>query len=84
MVEALEKQRNDKNFARNQVTIALKKGVLTRNECELCGSTERIEGHHKDYKKPLEVQWLCKKHHVEADKKRIKNDLVFKKYIILD
>lgn len=29
-------------------------------ECEICGSTEQIERHHRDYGKPLEVLMLCK------------------------
>lgn len=31
--------------------------------CEQCGSTERLERHHEDHSKPLEVQILCRKCH---------------------
>ena len=27
--------------------------------CEVCGSEKRIQAHHTDYSKPLEIVWLC-------------------------
>lgn len=68
-----ERERNlpwykERDIARNSVNYAIKKGYLKRGACDKCGSIEKIEGHHEDYSKPLEVIWLCKKHHVEADK----------------
>lgn len=46
------------------VAHAIKKGVLVKpNRCQKCGSDKRIEGHHKDYSKPLEVEWLCSRCH---------------------
>jgi hypothetical protein len=42
------------------VYIAIKKGVLVRpKNCEWCGSEKRIQGHHEDNRKLLEVMWLC-------------------------
>ena len=37
--------------------------IRKRNICEICYTTENIEGHHPDYSKPLEVIWMCKKCH---------------------
>jgi predicted nucleic acid-binding Zn-ribbon protein len=42
---------------------ALKRGKLTRTPCHICGD-EKVEGHHPDYSRPLDVVWLCKAHHL--------------------
>lgn len=55
--------------ARSAVNNAIKAGKLVRGPCEVCGSTKRIHGHHRDYSKPLEVQWLCASHHKAAHRK---------------
>ena len=57
----------DKYRARTAVGNAVRDGRLTREPCEACGTTERVEAHHDDYSKPLEVRWLCKAHHMTAD-----------------
>ena len=46
------------------VAQAIKKGILNIAPCEKCGKTD-AEAHHDDYNKPLEVRWLCRKHHRE-------------------
>lgn len=46
------------------VAYAIKCGNLTSKPCEVCGE-RKVEGHHDDYDKPLEVRWLCRKHHAE-------------------
>lgn len=43
---------------------AIRKGELVRGPCEVCGTTKHIDGHHDDYSKPLEVRWLCRRHHI--------------------
>ncbi len=59
----------DKIVARKIFHSAIKNGEVKRKDsCEICGSLQKIEGHHTDYKKPLMVQWLCKKCHYQADK----------------
>lgn len=44
---------------------AMKLGKLTPLPCFVCGAA-KTEGHHADYSRPLDVVWLCKKHHVEV------------------
>jgi hypothetical protein len=56
--------------AKAAVNRAIRKGVLVRpSTCSRCGSMDRIEGHHEDYAKPLDVVWLCRlchrRHHAE-------------------
>lgn len=51
--------------ANDAVKKALKSGRITRKPCEVCGVEQRIHAHHDDYSKPLDVRWLCRKHHDE-------------------
>lgn len=59
----------EKRKAATAVRNALRDGRLFKSPCAVCGKT-KVEGHHEDYSKPLEVIWLCKKHHWEADERR--------------
>lgn len=52
-----------KLLAQKLVNQAIKRGDLIRKPCQHCQNA-KSEAHHEDYLKPLEVQWLCKKHHV--------------------
>jgi len=53
------------------VEMALKSGVLVKpTECSACGCPDterRVEAHHHDYTKPLDVIWLCPICHDRAD-----------------
>ena len=52
----------EKNRAKYLVRKAIKNGELEKQCCEICGS-ENVHAHHSDYTKPLDVIWLCPKHH---------------------
>lgn len=41
---------------------ALKRGVIKKEPCVVCGSFF-VHAHHDDYTKPLDVVWLCPVHH---------------------
>jgi len=52
---------NLRRAVNTMVSRAVKAGILIKpDQCSSCGRTDkRIEGHHSDYTKPLEVEWLC-------------------------
>lgn len=52
---------------RIKLNYAVKIGKVTKSPCVICGD-EKSQGHHEDYSKPLEVIWLCRKHHIERHK----------------
>jgi len=63
------KKHRHKQKARWRVRDALISGKLVKpNCCECCNKQKPLEGHHEDYTKPLEVVWLCRPCHNEADK----------------
>jgi hypothetical protein len=41
---------------------AIETGKLKKEVCAVCGAN-RVEAHHEDYTKPLDVEWLCNMHH---------------------
>lgn len=64
------RERNpQKRKAQMLVFSAVRNGTLRRGKCEVCGAI-KTEAHHYDYSLFLVVEWLCKKHHMEADKNR--------------
>ena len=51
----------------NALRRAVLNGTVTRMPCEVCGN-EKSQAHHEDYDKPLDVMWLCDKHHKDRHK----------------
>jgi hypothetical protein len=48
------------------VELAINRGDLEKKPCSVCGSGLKIQAHHPDYSKPLDVVWLCDLHHKQA------------------
>jgi len=70
-VEQLRRHRANnpqKDRARRILMYAVRTGKIKREPCK-CGDS-KSQGHHEDYSKPLEVIWLCDKHHKELHRER--------------
>lgn len=65
-VNAAKRRYIERNPKKRSVHIttgnAIRDGKLVKDVCEVCGVYD-VVAHHKDYDKPLEVIWLCPKHH---------------------
>jgi ribosomal protein S27AE len=52
----------EKIKARSTLYSALRTGRIERQPCERCGA-EKVQAHHDDYSRPLDVRWLCRDCH---------------------
>lgn len=55
--------------ARQIVRMAIRGGILMKQPCNHCGSS-KVEAHHEDYDKPLNVLWLCFSEHRRIHRER--------------
>lgn len=62
------KKFKDKFKARTVISNGIRDGLVIKQNCEVCGS-KNSQAHHKDYSKPLDVKWLCSRHHADEHKK---------------
>jgi len=59
------------DHAQNCLEYAIRKGIVEKKtHCEICNDTgtfkdgrSKIQAHHSDYNKPLDVEWLCQNCH---------------------
>lgn len=63
----------EKTRAHRAVAYALRTKKMTRQPCH-CGA--RAQAHHEDYSKPLDVMWLCPKHHAEHEVRMRRQKLI--------
>ncbi len=72
MYQAVKKNRAkypEKNRIRDRTNKRINRDrTLIRQPCEVCGNKDS-EAHHCNYEYPLNVNWLCKEHHVELHNK---------------
>ncbi len=67
------------NKCYNIVRLAKKKNKIIKQSCEICGNKDG-QAHHDDYRKPLELRWLCRSHHALFHRSHIMKDY---KYILI-
>lgn len=74
LVKAREQYKNGAKNSENRVIrhrvrsltrAYIKAGKLLKKPCEKCFTDNNVEAHHDDYDKPMDVRWLCRKHHSE-------------------
>lgn len=61
-----------KVMARRKLQHAVASGAIKRQPCSVC-KDPNTHGHHEDYSQPLNVIWLCKKHHDEIHRNKKQN-----------
>ena len=64
---AHDKLKKGREVCRQETNRLLRTGFLTRLTCQECGSIE-AEVHHLNYNDPINVLFLCQKHHKEWHK----------------
>lgn len=70
--KALEYQKNkrhmfpEKYYARTAAGNAIRDGRLKKEPCHYCGEL-KVQAHHHDYSRPLDVKWVCFKCHREHE-----------------
>lgn len=74
-IKSALKQRKRKEYklkmqARMKLAYAIRIGKVKRMPCQVCGII-KVDGHHSDYNQPLDVEWLCRKHHWRYEHGRI-------------
>ena len=63
-VQKWQRKNREKTRAQGKLRYAVKIGKIKKPEnCEVCNKVTKLEGHHRDYKKPLEVIWVCRACH---------------------
>ena len=60
----LTEEEKKKVKARSMANVYVRRGKIIPQPCEVPGCTNKAQMHHPDYNKPLEVEWMCRQHHV--------------------
>lgn len=56
---------------------AIRRGVLIKQPCVVCGEI-KVQAHHPDYNKPLAIVWLCFLHHRKLHSNKLNRTMIEK------
>lgn len=65
----LTRAQRTKMNARSYANVYQRRGHLVPKPCEVFGCERKAQKHHRDYRKPLEVRWLCRVHHLRLHRR---------------
>lgn len=60
-------ENKEKHSAHRKIEVAIRDGRMSKKPCGKCGNI-KSHAHHSDYSRPLDVVWLCVRHHKEVHK----------------
>ena len=60
--------------ARAYTRVYIRRGKLIPEPCAVCDDP-KVEAHHLDYSKPLDVVWLCRVHHIQLHQGRVASEV---------
>jgi hypothetical protein len=56
------------DWAHSATRSAIRRGLLQRQDCAVCGDPD-TDAHHPDHSNPLNVIFLCRRHHKDLHKR---------------
>jgi len=69
-LESLRARYPQKEAARRKLRSAVELGnIIKPSSCQQCGASGSLHGHHHDYSKPFDVEWLCSLCHGKRHRK---------------
>ena len=58
----LSPEQKKKDICRSYAGVYLRRGKIKKGSCLFCGDI-KTQMHHPNYDEPLNIEWLCAKHH---------------------
>jgi len=66
LLTGLKRKDGIKQKARDTLRTEVRaKRIIVPTKCDICNSTDKIQGHHENYNNPLKVMWICQLCHQE-------------------